>query len=287
MNPHSSRFLLSADECELLLRLEESQSLQIVAEKMGRDHSVISRNLKRISEKASVVEKKSGRWILTDIGKRLNESSRAMIAMQASLGQSQQILRIGTNREFAARVLGPDLSQFLKLFPHTQLTINSYERGTEEALLKGQIDIGLDCERPNDPEIAYKLVVDELIVAVCGKHFYKTHQKKILSGEYVNLPHLICERLAPDKILSKLENHPHVIARFNDIATTRAACVHDIGWALLPHYAVKQELKAKSLIQIDKSTYGKSKYGVWWIRHRSYLRESVEKSTAWLASKEL
>ncbi len=287
MSTIANRFLLSADECELLLELEESRSLQTISEKLGRDHSVISRNLKRISEKAPVVEKKANRWVLTEVGKKFNESSRLMIATQSLLSQSQQSLRIGTNREFSARVIGPALKELMALFPYTQLTINSYEHGTEEALLKGQIDIGIDCDRPNDPEVGYKLILDEPIIAVCGKGFLKTHKEKITNKNYLNLPYLLCERLHPDKILAKLENHSGMIAKFNDIATARAACVQNIGWSLLPRYAIQDELKANTLIQIDTSNYGKSKYGVWWSRNRSYLKGTVDKIGTWLESKEL
>lgn len=287
MNIATNRFLLSAEECELLLELEEARSLQTISQKLGRDHSVISRNLKRISEKAPVVEKKSGRWVLTEVGKKFNETSRLMIATQSLLNQSQQSLRIGTNREFSARVIGPSMKELLEIFPHTQLTINSYEHGTEEALLKGQIDIGIDCDRPNDPEIGYKLLIDEPIIAVCGKAFLKAHKEAILSKNYFNLPYLLCERLHPDKILSKLENHSGMVARFNDIATARAACIQGIGWSLLPEYAIQDELEAKTLIQMDHTNYGKSKYGVRWIRNRSYLKKPVEKIETWLKSKEL
>ncbi len=283
----TNRFLLSAEECELLLVFEETASLQKVAEVIGRDHSIVSRSLKRISEKLPVVDKKSGRWTLTEMGKQLNEASRAMLSVQSSLGQKQQTLRIGTNREFAARIMGPDLSTILQKFPNTILTINSYEGGTENALLKGQIDLSIDCDRPYNPEIAYKLIAEEPIVAICSKSFYKAHQKKIANKDYLALPHLLCDRLHPDKILSKLEANAQVVAKFNDVATTRAACLQGIGWALLPSYAIKTELAAKSLIQIDPTFFGKSKYGIWWIRHRTYLKDSVDKLATWLSSQQL
>lgn len=283
----SNRFLLSAEECELLLELEECQSLTAAAEKLGRDHSVISRSLKRLSEKAHVVEKKAGRWIVTETGKNFNNSSRAMIAAQTSLMQTHQSIRIGTNREFAARVLGPDLATLMALLPKTNLSINAYESGTEEALLKRQIDIGMDCDRPQDPDIAYKLLLDEPIIPVCGKAFYKKHQKTILEGKYMSLPHLMCERLYPDKILSKHENQLDIMARFNDIATARAACLQNIGWALLPSYAVSDELQAKTLIKMEDVGYGKSKYGIWWIRNRPNLKSTVEVLSAWLQAKTL
>src|SRR4051812_26940475 len=126
---NSKRFLLTSDECELLLHLEETGSLQSVAEKMARDHSVLSRNLKRMAEKLPVLEKSAGRWVLTEMGKRFNDASRSMIAMQRSSAQPRQSLRIGTNREFASRVLGPDLTALNKLLGNVQLSVNAFERG--------------------------------------------------------------------------------------------------------------------------------------------------------------
>ena len=268
-----------------MLQLEQTQSLQEVALKFGRDHSVVSRSLKKISEKLAVVDKKAGRWILTELGKKFNEATRALIATQTSLSQTQQSIRIGTNREFAARIVGPDLNYLMGLFPDTIFTINSYENGTEEVLLNGQIDIGIDCDRPNDPEIAYKLLIDEPIIVVCSDIFLKANRKRI--SDYLELPHLLCERLHPDKVLSKLENHPTTVARFNDVATTRSACLQGLGWALLPAYAIQEELDSKRLIQIDKQFYGKSKYGLRWVRKRSYLKNSVEILSQWLQSKKL
>ncbi|MGE0631415.1 MAG: substrate-binding domain-containing protein [Pseudobdellovibrionaceae bacterium] len=280
-------YLLCSDDCELLLEFEACNSLTDLAQAMQRDHSVIARSLKRISESYPVVEKKAGKWILTEMGKRLNEHTRTMVFGQRAVLQSQSTLRIGTNREFSARILGPDFRIFQELFPDTTLIVNSYERGTEAALLAGQIDIGIDCDRPYDPEISYKLVIDEPIVAVASKNFIREHKKEISSDQYWRLPHLLCERLHPDKILSKVDNQISVVAKFNDIATARAACIKGSGWALLPSYSVKEELESGLLVRVDEKNYGKSKYGIFWPRRRTYLKEYCEKLEDWLQNKEL
>ncbi|MNL44092.1 LysR substrate binding domain protein [compost metagenome] len=153
--------------------------------------------------------------------------------------------------------------------------------------MQGHIDVGFDCDRPYSPDIAYKLIVDEPILAVATKEFIKTHKKQIAAGQYLDLPHLLCERLHPDKILSRSENQLLVEARFNDIATTRAVCTQGLGWALLPAYAIKKELNAGTLVQIDQKAYGKSKYGVWWLRSRPHLKDVSENLIRWLHTQEL
>ncbi len=280
-------FQLTTDECQLLLLFELTQSLQSVAKTMGRDHSVVARSLKRIAERFPVVEKKGGKWFLTKMGRDLNEGTRSAINLQNAVLDSETSLRIGTNREFASRVLCSDFLQFQKLFPKVELTINSYQSGTEPALLSGQIDIAIDCERPYDPDISYKLVVDEEIIAVATKSFIKSSKKDFLSDDFRIWPHLLCERLNPDKILMSLENRVQVCAKFNDIAATREACIQGVGWSLLPFYAVKKELSSGHLVRISEKTYGKSKYGVWWLRGRPYLKESCETISKWLSQQSL
>lgn len=281
------KFPLSAEEAELLMEFESQPSLTELAKQIGRDHSIVARMLKRVSEKFPVVEKKAGKWTLTDMGRQLNNCTRSAIAQQAAILSAHSILRIGTNREFSSRILAPDFATLQKLFPNTELHINSYEAGSEQALLGGLIDIGIDCDRPYDPEIAYKLVVAEPIVAVASKAFAKKYKTEITKGEYIGLPHLMCERLHPDKILFKSDNQMQVLGRFNDIASTRAACSGGVGWALLPRYAVADELNEGSLIQIDKELFGKSKYGVWWPRRRAYLKDAAESLIEWLSKKDL
>jgi len=278
------RFPLSSEQCELVLAFEASPTLSSLALNFGRDISVVSRNLAKIAEKLPVVEKKSGRWILTDMGRRLNNHTRDSLQFQYGISQKQTVLRIGTNREFAARIVGPRLKELLLLFPHTILNIHSYESGTETPLLESMIDLGLDCERPFAPEIAYKLFLDEKIVAVSDPRFYKKYRPVIQAGELGKLPHLLCDRLFPDRILELNENQMEIIARFNDIATTRAACVAGLGWALLPLYSVQTEINKGELQIIETIKRGTSKYGVWWLRGRANLKPQVERLSTWLKS---
>ncbi|MES2801388.1 MAG: LysR family transcriptional regulator [Bdellovibrionota bacterium] len=274
--------ILSSEESELLLAFESASSLEKIAEAIGKDISNVSRSLTKISEKLPVVEKQNNRWQLTDLGKRLNERTRDSIQFQKTLVNQQNFLRIGTNREFASRILGSRLQELIELFPNTQLRICAFEAGVENALLNGQVDIGIDCERPFSPDISYKICLTEDIIAVCAPKFKKMHLKDLKDGEFFNQPHLLCDRLYPDRIFKKLDNKLNVIASFNDIATTRAACLEGFAWALLPRYTVQTELDLKSLVQIDYPNVGQSNYGVWWARTRKSIEPSALKLKDWL-----
>lgn len=122
-----------------------------LAQTLRRDHSVISRAVKRIADRFPVVEKKAGKWVLTALGRSLNEATRSSMNAQNSVLLSSSKIRIGTNREFSSRILCPDFQKVQSLFPNAKISINAYQQGTESVLLMGQIDFGIDCEGPHDP----------------------------------------------------------------------------------------------------------------------------------------
>jgi DNA-binding transcriptional LysR family regulator len=282
-----NRFLLSSEDCELLLEFETCQTIEKTAEAIAKDPSGVSRQLAGIAKKYPALEKRGGRWILTSVGKRLNSQTRDSIQYQNQLAQVDSVVRIGTNREFAARVIGPDFSKLASLFPQSKLMLFTFEHGTEEALLTGKIDLGIDCERPGDPDIAYRQLIPEPIVAVCSKEFKKKYDKEIRADLLYQTPHLLCERLYPDKIFLEQDNKLNVVALFNDIATTRAACLTGIGWSLLPRYAVRDELDRKELFVIGEKAPAQAKYGVWWSRSRYSKSETISKMCDWLKAQEL
>ncbi len=76
------RFQLTSDQLELLLAFEQVKGLRPLAEHMGRDPSVISRNLQRMAEDFPVLAKVSGRWELTALGKQINEATKNFIEVQ-------------------------------------------------------------------------------------------------------------------------------------------------------------------------------------------------------------
>jgi nicotinamidase-related amidase len=73
---------MSSDSCELLLAFEEADSLQELAARIGRDLSVVSRQLQRLAEDHPVLEKVKGRWRLTPLGHQVNAWSRGALATQ-------------------------------------------------------------------------------------------------------------------------------------------------------------------------------------------------------------
>ena len=238
-------FILTSEESELLLHFEERGTIEKTAKALNKDASGVSRMLSGVARKYPAIEKRGGKWFLTETGKKLNDITRNSIQLQRSLLLKQEHLRLGTNREFGARVLSPHILTLSQLLQDTTFSIYTFEYGVEEAILSGKIDIGVDCGRPYDPDILYKHAAEESIVAVCTPQFLEEN-KDVLSRNFCRVPHLLYERLYPDILIAASKNNEQkVAAYFNDIASARSACIAGFGWAFLPKYTVREELDLK------------------------------------------
>ncbi|MDA8792101.1 LysR family transcriptional regulator [Bacteriovoracaceae bacterium] len=262
------RMTLSKDESELLMAFEQAESIEKVANVLKKDPSGVSRQIKKITEVCDALEKKNGKWRITELGKKLNSITRNYIAQQNLTIHGKRLLRIGTNREFASRILATSFSRLQNSFPNFQFSLTTHENGTEESLINGEIDVSFDCGKPYDPIIGFKQIKSDEIVAVCAPDFYKKYHVEIEKNKLNQIPHLLCVRLYPHLRSNQEEFHSNVIASFNDIATTREVCLHSVGWALLPQYSVQKELKEEKLIKIKSHQWETTKYGVWWSRER-------------------
>lgn len=93
----NERFSLSSEQCELLLAFETATSLNDLARKMGRDGSVVSRQLKQLADAAPVLVKEKGRWELSDLGRQINQWARSALSVQSKL-LSQENQRLSQKR---------------------------------------------------------------------------------------------------------------------------------------------------------------------------------------------
>lgn len=89
-------FDLDSGQCELLLAFENAASLSELSRMISRDVSVVSRQLQRLAETAPVIEKSSGRWRLTELGKQMNRWSKGAMMEQERILQQQGALRFSS-----------------------------------------------------------------------------------------------------------------------------------------------------------------------------------------------
>lgn len=281
-NHSMGQMLLTDSDLELLLEFEKNSSIDSLSRSIHKDPTVISRQLKRISEKADVLSKISGRWTINESGRRLNQATRDFIKIQGSILLKESHIRIGTNREFSARIIAKDISNFKDLIGAHSILLNTFEYGIESALLAGEIDLGFDCGRPQSPEIQFKHIHSEEIAIVTSPDYFKKFFKKnITPSEVMELPHIYCERLDPSPYLGVRDAIKNIIFSTNDISSARAACIESFGWAFLPTYAIHQEVESGLLQIIEPYRYSSESYGVWKLRSRVHLNDEFLTLTKW------
>jgi DNA-binding transcriptional LysR family regulator len=279
------RFLLKSEECELLLALEQGVTLSGAAQLMARDSSVVSRQLQRLAGKVPVLEKRDGMWALTAFGKQLTRWSSDAIAEQQVMLSRPWRLSIATTREFGARVLAPSIDQLFQGPNQPVLSLSTSEEGAEGPLLSGEADLGFDCGRPRSPLVKFRMATTEPLVVVAAPKL--TKEIAADPRELSAFPHLEYTRLNATRALGLAKPMEQVIAYFNDIASTRAACCAGRGWALLPRYAVQDELGQGKLQQLERFRIEPERFGVWWLRERKWLEPWVGRALTWLKAQSL
>jgi nicotinamidase-related amidase len=86
------RFPTSTELLELLLAFEKKDSLEGLASIIGKDPSVVSRNLQRLSDEIPVLQKANRKWEITDLGRKVNFLSRQYLSeLEKAIGTSDRL----------------------------------------------------------------------------------------------------------------------------------------------------------------------------------------------------
>jgi DNA-binding transcriptional LysR family regulator len=279
------KFILNTNDAELLLQFEVNPSLESLARVLGKDPTVISRQLKRISQNGNFLAKSSGRWKLTELGGKYNQVTRDYLFSQHKVVNNEVHLKVGTTREFCSRILTKHYRELQSILGVNSISLTSFDHGIEQALLSGQVDLAFECGKPYSPDISFERVIHEPISPVVSKKIFKKYQHIKKFKELESLPHILSNRLKPTQFIKDGFQLKNISTFTNDIATTRGLCMASEGWALLPLYTIKDELKSGKLIIInDKLTIRNEKFGVWCLRSRHALSPYYKKAIEWLSN---
>jgi DNA-binding transcriptional LysR family regulator len=280
------QFVLSSEDCEILLALDVAGSVAAAAKVAGKSPSVLSRQLQRIDGVVPVLEKRRGQWCLSTTGRELVNWARSASTSQRRILAQRRSLRMASTREFAARILAGRLDDFLDSAERVTCSLAVHEAGVEEALLAGRADLGFDCSAPSDPTIRFRRVRREPFAVVAAPGFLKKHKVRRAS-DLLPLPSLEYERAPSARLLALAAPPENVFASFNDIACVREACVAALGWAVLPAYAVRREIDARSLRAVEGWTIRDEAFGVYWLAARRDVEPWVRRAVEWLGRQSL
>jgi DNA-binding transcriptional LysR family regulator len=194
-------------------------------------------------------------------------------------------LRIATTREFASKILIPNIRSLVGS-EDVLLSVITNDEGIEKELLSGKADFGIDCGRPEDPLIKFKSVLPEPYAVVASPDFVKRYRFKKREDLLLS-PHIKFQRDPALKLLELPSDLPNIAASFNDISSVRAACCAGLGWATLPRYTVSSEIETGTLLQLKGWKIQPRSFGVWWTRGRISSNLWAEKTIAWLGQQRI
>jgi DNA-binding transcriptional LysR family regulator len=251
------KFLVSSEDCELLLALEKSESLMDLSDLMKRDVSVLSRRLNKIKSETQFLEKKNGSWLLTKEGRLLCDWAKRATNEQALILNRKNKIHLATTKEFASRILMPNWKKFK--YEADQIEIITSDGNSESLLLNNLADIVIDCGTPYHPDIRFKKVTPEKMIIAASSEFIKKNGKTLLGSDYIHFQRTDINSLQEDM---GLKLNPRFI--FSDLSTLRSALIHQHGWSIIPYYVIKEDLQKKALIDLKITLSNPMSFGVWW-----------------------
>lgn len=253
----------------------EMGSFQKAAEKLNYTQSTVTFQMKQLEEELDIklFEKIGRKMELSQAGKdvlpfvdTILHSAEQINNYGKNLSEITGTLRIAIPDSILIYTMQPFLQAFLHEAPKVQLLINSIQAGEiNQAIVEGTADIGINCEKYSYPETVVHMQLGTykaLLVAspFVNKDFYDfitPHQRKKIS--------LICNE--PDGYY-QTELNKYLVAKdiildpymkVQSIEAVKRCVINNLGIAIVPTYAIEEELKNGSLIpihtELDENNY--------------------------------
>lgn len=250
-------------------------SFQKAAEKLNYTQSTVTFQMKQLEEELDIklFEKIGRKMELSQAGKdvlpfvdTILHSAEQINNYGKNLSEITGTLRIAIPDSILIYTMQPFLQAFLHEAPKVQLLINSIQAGEiNQAIVEGTADIGINCEKYSYPETVvhmqlgtYKaLLVASPFVNKDLYDFITPHQRKKIS--------LICNE--PDGYY-QTELNKYLVAKdiildpymkVQSIEAVKRCVINNLGIAIVPTYAIEEELKNGSLIpihtELDENNY--------------------------------
>jgi DNA-binding transcriptional LysR family regulator len=195
---------------------------------------------------------------LTEV-KRIQEQTEFEISGIRDVMQSKGVLKLGASTTVALYILPKILSSFNQHYP--QIQISSLNRNSElvlEALLKGDINIGIIEGRVKLTNVDYQPFLNDEVIAVCSRKSPIAKKKNYALKEIVSMPVVIRERgsgtlaalkytLEKKKIkLSDLD----IKVRLGGTEALKNFLLESDSLGFLPRRSVLKEMNYGELIQV-------------------------------------
>lgn len=258
-----------------LVTILETGSFQKAAIKLNYTQSTVTAQIKQLEKELSIkLFERIGRQMkLTQAGKDILPSINAILQREEqiynygkSLSEITGTLKLAIPDSILIYTMQPFLQAYLHKAPNVQLIINSIQsEEINQSIVDGTADIGINCEKDYYPDTVihkelgtYKiLLVASPFANVDLLDFVTPHQRKTIS--------LICNepkgyyQLDFNKYLSQKDIVLNPYMKVQSIEAVKRCVMNNLGIAVVPTYAIEEELKNGTLVpvktELDEKIY--------------------------------
>lgn len=280
------RYLVSTEDCLVLLAIQNASSVRQAAETLHCDPAGLLRKVQRISTDHGLLQKSNGKWTLTEAGLNVARWTRESIQSQKNILQSRLNLRIGSTVWLAEQLLIPNLELLQKEMPFpSRFEFSAARNSFELALLQGEIDFAITCTPPDNPLIAHRQIGQEPWVVAVSKKLVPPHVKLNLDS-LSNIPFVAHNEINPDLLTNGTSTNlkTESLIRSDNLTTVRSAIVHGKGWSYVPKALLLSEIRAGHLATFRPEVKMNEKVCLCWLRESQIGRSHSETLKKWVSS---
>lgn len=273
---------IAPQDCEILRAISATRSIREASRVIGCDPSGLARKLNQISSESNFLRKDGNRWKVTPAGMHMIAWLEDAIKSQHAFLNSYQSIRIASTPWLTERILIPKYNELMKQFPkETRFSFVTPDGNFEEELTQSRVEFVIVCHPPETPEIEHLRLANEKWVVVTANDPKKKYENA--SGVIAQLPLVehsgmnIANFLDP-QTAQLIPNSRLSIDNFLGI---RRAVIAGLGWAIVPHLLVQNDIRNKLLVELDIGIQDR-KVCLWWLRNRSQNKRLSSKLATWI-----
>lgn len=240
------------NDIKVFLAVARLGTISLAGERLGIEHSTVSRRIDRLEAKLGVVlfDRRRSGYSLTDAGNALiphaeKMESALLAAIEQSLGSAQFVegtVRVGTPEAFGIHVLTPSLVELRQ--KHPELHIELMAQPQFPSLVTREVEILVTLEPPEMGryKVAKLAQIDYFLFCSPGYRNSRRpirHLSDVAQHEFVDYVHdgSVSERY---RVLEELIPKPKRSFTTTSVLAQRAAAAADMGLVLLTPYVAQE-----------------------------------------------
>ncbi len=261
---NAAKQLLQARLMVTFARVVECRSISAAAKSMGLDKASVSRQLGELEQLLGVrlLNRSTRKLGLTDIGSAVFERAVRVVGelesahadAEHSRGTPSGVLALSTSVAFGAHHVVPYVGEFSRLYPEVQLDLCLLDRHVD--LQEEGFDLLLRlCDRPPEnlvatklADVSYALVASPAFLGAARPIEQAADLAEVDCLFYGYRKHAAQWRFTADRLPQAVNVRSRIAANSSD--AVKALALQGLGVALLPSFAIADELRDGRLLRV-------------------------------------